>query len=326
MIQKLIILSYLLIPFLGFSKGKEMLPSVWIIKDSLSKSIHTDSVKLVFNVSDYSNQLMLDQHSAIIQVKIDGKRKKFTITDKKRTFELTLSKGKHNLSFFINANFEEIHFARELTGGHYYEVGLNFEGSYSSGKQMMVEKPVIYLYSEMEQAFNLKIKTDADLQFTYPAYENEWKGTASKNGTIQMNGSNYPYLFWDATLPAESLKLNWNNADQIEGKQAIDYLESQLNQLGFNEKEKTDFITYWGPRMQKMKYVQLLWVQDDAINSIASLEISPAFKQNRIYLVFQETNQLLEQTLQLKKNPLKRMDRSSNYLVEWGGIEIQSNL
>lgn len=326
MIQKLIILTFLFVPFLGSSKGIESLPSAWVIKDSVSKSIHKDSVKLVFHVEDNYNQLMLNQHSAVIQLKIDGKMKKFTIKDKKRTFKLNLSKGKHQFSFFINANFEEIHFNPELMGSHYYDIGLSFEGSANSGKQIMVEKPVIYLYSETEQPFSLKIKTDADLQFTYPDYDNEWKGTVSKSGTIQINGSSYPYLFWDASLSVEQLKLNWQDADQIQGAQVIDYLTNQLNHLGMNEREKTDFITYWGPRMQQLKYIQVLWIQNDAANSIASLDISPAFNQNRIYLVFQETNHPVEQTLELKLNPLNPMNRSGNYLIEWGGIEVPSNL
>lgn len=326
MIQKLTIFSFLLVPFLGFSGKKESIPSVWIIKDSLSKSIHQDSVKMLFNVADYYNQLMLNQHAAVIQVKIDGKTKKYTLTDKNRTFKLALAKGKHHLSFFINANFEEIHFENELAGGHYYEVGLNFEGSYNSGRQIMVEKPVIYLYSETDQPFNLKIKTDATLQFTYPAYENEWTGTADKNGTIRINGSNYPYLFWDAQLPAERLNLNWQNSEQILGDQTIQYLSTRLDKLGFNSKEKTDFITYWGPRMQKMKYLQVLWIQNETIDEIASLDISSDFTQNRIYLVFKEISDLTDETLQLKVINLKPVDRTKNYLIEWGGMEIQSNL
>ncbi len=326
MIQKLILLISLSIPVAGFSGLKESYPSVWIIKDSLSKTIHPDSVKLVFKVEDYYNQLMLNQHSAIIQVKIDGKMRKHTITDKNRTIKLALSKGKHSFSFFLNANFEELHFERVLSGGHYYEVGLNFQNSYSSGQQIMLEKPVIYLYSESNQTFDLKIQTTAELQFTYPVYENGWKGTASPNGTIQIKGSNYPYLFWDASLPIEKLNLNWQNSDQLIGKQAIPYLTSQLDQLGFNPKEKADFITYWGPRMQKMKYLQVLWIQNEAINEIASLDISNGFTQNRVYIVFKEIGNLTDEILPLKPDKPKALDRTKNYLVEWGGIEIQSNL
>jgi hypothetical protein len=325
MIQKLILLIYLSLPLYGLSGLKESYPSVWVIKDSLSKSIHQDSVRLVFNVTDHYNQLMLDQHPAIIQVKIDGKMKKYTITDKKRTFKFSLLRGKHSLSFFLNANFEELHFEKELTGGHYYEIGLNFKESYSSGRQIMVEKPVIYLYSETEQAFTLKIRTDAELQFTYPSYKDEWKGTVSKSG-MQINGTNYPYLFWDAQLPAERLKLNWEDADQLIGEQTTAYLSAHLDHLGFNAKEKADFITYWGPRMQKMNYVEVLWIQNEAIQDIATLEISNGFTQNRVYIIFKEISDLKDEALPLKLTKLKPLNRTNNYLVEWGGIEIQSNL
>jgi hypothetical protein len=309
----------------GFSKEEKSVPSVWIIKDSVSKKIHADSVKLVFKVKDVNNQLMLNQHSLVIQVKMNGKTKKYTITDKKRTFKFPLSKGKQHLSFYINANFDEINFEREFQGGHYYEVGLNFQGSASSGRQIMVEKPVIYLYTDHEEAFSLKIKTDAELQFTYPAYKEEWKGSASPDGTIQMNGSNYPYLFWDAQLPVEDLKLNWDDADQMEGINAMNYLENQLISAGFNAKEKADFITYWGPRIQKLKYVQILWVQNKDADAIASLETYPHFKQNRVYLVFRQMNELTERSL-IIKNSLTPIDHSGFCLVEWGGIEIPPNL
>lgn len=321
-----LIICFLILPFLGVSKGKESLPSYWIIKDSVSSKIHADSTKLIFRIEDSYGQLMLDQHSVIVQVKVDGKTKKFTITDKNRSFKLSLPKGKNKLAFFINANFEEIQLEREFTGRHYYEIGLNFQGSASSRRQFMVEKPVIYLYGEKEEPFTLKVKTDAELKFTYPAYHNEWKGKTSKDGTIQIDGFNYPYLFWDAALPAEKLNPDWLHADQVEGSNIVTYLENRLTNLGFNEKEKTDFITYWGPRMQQMKVVQIIWMQNEQLDPIASLEITPSFKQNRIYILFREANVFMEQTLELKVPALKRFDRSGNYLVEWGGIEIEPNL
>lgn len=324
--QKLILFTFLIVSFLSFSKGEESLPAIWIIKDSVSNDIHQDSVLLVFNVEDLYDQLMLNQHPVIVQVKVDGKPSKYTITDKKPSFKLALSKGKHRLTFYVNANFEEIHFEREFTGKHYYDVGLNFQGSANSGRQITVEKPVIYLYSEKEEAFTLNIKTDAELLFTYPVYENEWKGTTSADGTIQINGSGYPYLFWEAQLPIDQLNLNWQHSDQILGEQTMQYLSSRLDNLGFNPKEKADFITYWGPRMQQMDYLQILWIQNESVDKIASLDISPKYTQNRIYLVFREISSLTEETLPVKLNTPTPINRSKNCLIEWGGIEIQSNL
>lgn len=325
MSKQLYILLFLIIPFFGFSEERGIVIPIGLIKDSVSNKIHSDSVQLVFKVEDFYQQLMLNQHSAIIQVKIDGKTRKYTISEKQPAFQFGLSKGKHRLDFFVNANFEEINLDQEFQGSHYYEYFLNFQGSFNSGNQIMLEKPVIYLYTANKEPFSLKIKTKAELQFTYPVYKDEWKGTASPDGTIQINGANYPYLFWDAQLPVEDLKLNWDEADQIEGSNGVNYLENQLTRVGFNTKEKTDFITYWGPRIQKLKYVEILWIQNKDADAIASLETYPHFKQNRVYLVFREINKLKEKYLILK-NPLTPIDHSGFCLVEWGGIEIPSNL
>lgn len=324
--RNLLLLFLLCMPFLGFSKGKESLPSVWIIKDSVSKKIHPDSVQLVFKLEDMYGQLMIDQHSLIMQVKTDGKRNMQTITNENRSFRMTLAKGKHDFEFYVNVNFEIIRFYREFESSHYYEIGLNFRENFPIHRDIMVEKPVIYLYSENKEApFSLKIKTDADLQFTYPSYKDAWKGTTSPDGTIQINGKNYPYLFWDAQLSFESLDIDWSNAYQIQGASALQYLENQLDKIGFNAKEKTDFITYWAPRIKQLKYVEILFIQNTSVDPIAGLETVPHFNQNRIYLVFRAVKELKKQTPMIR-NPLVPIDRSGSYLVEWGGIEIPSNL
>ncbi len=328
MIYKLLLLLGLSIPVSVFSGEKESLPQLWIIKDSVSKSIHPDSVQLVIRVFDPNSQLLLDQHPAIIQMSVDKKTKKYTVSQNNTTFGKTISKGKHNILFFLNANFELIHFDRDFTSGHYYEIGIAFQNNPNSNprNQIMLEKPVIYLYSEKETDFSLKIKTAATLQFTYPVYNGEWKGTSSSNGTIQLNGTAFPYLFWDADLSSENFRLNWLDADFVEGKQIIPYLESCLDKIGFNAKEKADFITYWGPRIQKMPSAEILWIQNTSIDEIAALEISPAFKMNRVYLVFRESNQPIEQTLPIRRTSLQPIDRSGNCLVEWGGIEVKPTL
>ena len=328
MIYKLALLLGLCIPVFAISGERESLPQLWIIKDSVSKSIHPDSVKLMIRVFDPNNQLLLDQHPAIIQMSIDKKRKKYSISQNNTTFGNTILKGKHHLLFYLNANFERIPLEKDFTGGHYYEIGIAFQYNLENDPryQIQLEKPVIYLYSEKEEYFSLKIKTGATLQFTYPAYNGEWKGTSSSNGSIQLNGSAFPYLFWDADLSSENLRLNWSDADLIEGNRTISYLESRLDQIGFNAKEKADFITYWGPRIQKMPYAEILWMQNESIDEIASLEITPTFKTNRIYLIFRETGQPIEQLFHIGTQLLLPINRSGNYLVEWGGIEVKSTL
>lgn len=323
--KNLVALILLLSPVLGFANGRKSGPPLWVIKDSIATKVHQDSTRLVFHVYDHSNLLMITQHPVIIQVKVDGKTKKYTVSHKNRTFQFTLPKGKHTFSFFVNAHFKEIRFAPELKGGHQLEAGMNFETmvtEVNSEPRIMLEKPVIYLYSEKNREFSLKINTATEIQFSYPAYQAEWKGTSTPEGTIRINGSDYPYLFWDAQLPTEKLHLNWHHSEQMPGEQTIPYLSARLDYLGFNPKEKADFITYWGPRMQQLKYLQVIWIQNEAINGIASLDVSPEYTQNRVYIVFREINELMEETLEVKPTRLKPVSRTKNYLIEWGGMEL----
>lgn len=313
---------FLAIPGFSEIQVQKVIPDVTIGQIKKSDNVHPDSVQIVFNILDPADALMLSQHSALIQVKTDGRTSRHTISKEKISFQLVLSKGKHALSFYVNRNFNQISFEQLFQGGHAYEINLNFKELGSNTNRYMVEKPVIYLYSKKEQSFSLEIRTPAHLHFTYPAYNGSWTGTSSPDGTIRINDSSYPYLFWDAMLPTESLNPDWVSADQIKGSEAVNYLEKELSLVGMNQREKTDFITYWAPRMQKWAYVQITWLQNRQIDPLATLKLSPDYTQNRIYLLFTGSDQPIEQTLSVKPRLLQPFDRSGNYLVEWGGIEL----
>jgi hypothetical protein len=91
-----------------------------------------------------------------------------------------------------------------------------------------------------------------------------------------------------------------------------------------NDREKTDFITYWAPRMiqNEFNFVQFL-VQDQA-NQFANYEISPQPTSfNRIYLVFSGF-ETMSKDLVLQKQEIKPFSRSGFDILEWGGIEFNS--
>ena len=73
---------------------------------------------------------------------------------------------------------------------------------------------------------------------------------ANSNGDILINDWIYPYLFWEA--------LSYNPQETNEGflvteENAEQFLEEKLTILGLNEKEKTDFITFWLPILLRNK-------------------------------------------------------------------------
>ena len=115
------------------------------------------------------------------------------------------------------------------------------------------KKPVIYLYPKknMDISVQLNIKQS---KFTtiYPKFngKNTWNVKAKPNGDILINDKTYPYLFWEVDSYAP---YDINEGFIVSGENAEKFLEEKLEILGLNEKEKTDFITYWLPVLLKNK-------------------------------------------------------------------------
>ena len=117
----------------------------------------------------------------------------------------------------------------------------------------IIGKPVIYLYPEEPMDISVQIKlTNNEFTTIYPKFngKNTWNVHAEPNGDIYVKGRKYPYLFWEAN--------SYNPQDTNEGfivsdKEAENFLEEKLSILGLNDKEKTDFITFWLPVLLKNK-------------------------------------------------------------------------
>lgn len=186
------------------------------------------------------------------------------------------------------------------------------------------EKPVVYLYSQQPVEARLSLNPLGYLSFSYPKYTGGWEVSVGKEG-ISVDDKEYPYLFWEADLDQLHFK---TNAGEMEGyfiqtDSTAQFLERTLMLLGLNDTEKTDFITYWAPRIMRYRFatVQFL-VDEDYDANIACLSVQPKpDAQRRIYLVFEGSE--IEQNLNYLKTPqFKPFIRSGFTLVEWGGSEL----
>jgi hypothetical protein len=177
------------------------------------------------------------------------------------------------------------------------------------------KKPVIYLYPEetMDISVNLNLKNS---KFTtiYPKFndENTWNVRAKPNGDILMNGKTYPYLFWEA----ESYNpQNTNEGFIVSEENAEEFLEEKLNILGLNEKEKTDFITFWLPVLLKNK-LSLCSFQTEKFFENMELNVTPKpDSMIRIFLTIKK----LDAPINVKEQRLEAVERKGYTIVEWGG-------
>jgi hypothetical protein len=190
-----------------------------------------------------------------------------------------------------------------------------------------MKKPVIYFYPEKEMEVKVDLQVKGDLTFTYPAIEDGWSFQISPDGTIHKGESSYPYLFWEGVSANLTFdKLVSSNSIQgtlVQDNQVISFLESQLSLLGLNDKERADFITFWGPDLSKNKtsFVQFI-VDEQVTDLIGALTVSPApISFRRVYILFCNSDNITYQIV--SPAPIKPFVRSGFTVLEWGGTAIK---
>ena len=102
---------------------------------------------------------------------------------------------------------------------------------------MMVKKPVIYLYPTKDTKVDVKLVNDNLLTCTYPKYQDKWSVLAKPNGDLMYleTGRSLYSLYYEA----DSL-INFTVTDEgfvVKGKDSAKFLEEKLEILGLNEHE-----------------------------------------------------------------------------------------
>jgi hypothetical protein len=179
----------------------------------------------------------------------------------------------------------------------------------------ILKKPVIYLYPEepMDVSVQLDIK-DSKFSSVYPRFNGKhtWKVHAEPNGDLIINNKKYPYLFWEA----QSYKSQETNEGfLVTDENAEAFLEEKLKILGLNEKEQTDFITFWLPVLLRNK-LSLCTFQNEKFFKNLELNVTP--KPDSLIRVFL-TIKKLDEVVNVKEQKLKTVERTGFTVVEWGG-------
>ena len=179
-------------------------------------------------------------------------------------------------------------------------------------------KPVVYLYPEKEM--DISVQLDLDLKkskFTtiYPRFNkgnNTWNVHAKPNGDIQIKDKTYPYLFWEAD---SYFTEEMNEGFIINEENAESFLEEKLKILGLNEKESTDFITYWLPVLLKNK-LSLCSFQSQKFFDDKKLIVTPKpDTMIRIFLCIKK----IDSPISIKEQNLVKNERKGYTVIEWGG-------
>lgn len=187
-------------------------------------------------------------------------------------------------------------------------------------------KPVIYLYNPKEMNASIKMNLMGDLTFSYPNYNEGWDVVVKEEGvSLEENRSKiYPYLFWEGEtvgLTFQSSKSNFQGY-QINTDSTISFLENQCDNLGLNAKEQTDFITFWGPRIQQNPFARIEFLVDEQYDVIGKLNVVPQPDNiRRVYILFQGSDEF-DSNLECVQVEIESLSRNGFTVIEWGGTEF----
>ncbi|HCC50119.1 MAG: hypothetical protein UV19_C0009G0001 [Parcubacteria group bacterium GW2011_GWA2_42_28] len=207
-------------------------------------------------------------------------------------------------------------------------------------------KPVVYLYPK--QPTSVSVKFQAPIQFTtdIPKYADFWQVMAYPNGSLlnlkpeltdcrQIDSlkkgseyaqtacqkNTYPYLYWAGNINSK----NYPTVDQgwvISKNDLATFLQSKLAEVGLNDKEKNDFISYWLPDMlaKNTPYYRISFLQTNDLNSLFPMQVSPS--PDTTFRLFLDYSPLTGKPQKIPQpQTLDKLVRNGFTLVEWGGLK-----
>jgi len=190
-------------------------------------------------------------------------------------------------------------------------------------------KPVVYAYNAASTIlFNLK--PIGGFTFTYPKSNGMWNVKTNNDGTLTdlSTGKNYPYIFWEGMTENLKFKISENKLSGylIKTDTCLQFLENVLTQYGLNEKESTDFITFWGPRISKKDFALIQFLSTENYSeSIAELSITPKPDALlRLYMFFMPLD-FSELNIEIVEPKIETFKRNGFTVVEWGGSILHQN-
>ena len=215
---------------------------------------------------------------------------------------------------------------RELSGhvtdkdGATFEYDAVIENVHSACRateDMVLDKPVIYLYPETTTLVDIRLNFDGSLIKTIPLYTNGWTVTAHPDGTIEAaDGEEYPYLFWEG-VPDRVLQITPEYC--VRGRDTEAFLLDILPRMGLIESEYREFIEYWLPRMEGNAY-NLISFETKDYEQMAPLTIAPEpDAMLRVFMRYRATDRFVE----LPAPEIKSFTRHGFTVVEWGGCELK---
>jgi hypothetical protein len=208
-------------------------------------------------------------------------------------------------------------------------------------------KPVLYLYPEKPTDVSVSFVKPMELTLTIPKYQADWYVRAYPDGTLvdlqpeetECNtidetafGSEYaqdaceknayPYLYWAGNRVGIEYPSNRYIGWVVSAEELPDFLATTLTTIGFTQKEKEDFLSYWVPVIldKEAPWYHLRFLQTSDMNAFVPMAIHPT--PDRYYRFFLDWQPLAQKPIiPIAPQKLDTITRRGFTVVEWGGLK-----
>lgn len=184
-----------------------------------------------------------------------------------------------------------------------------------------IRKPVIYLYPASKQLCTVEVNLDGRFVAQYPRPSGTaWEVVATPDGMLfdPKTERRYSYLFWEGTRSTD-FHIDHAQAFCVKAADAEGFLEKACNRYGLNDREKTDFVSYWIAHLQRNEYSLIQFLDPRTYEKWAKLKVTPEPDATlRMFMVFQGSSGQVR-----TGNPELPTHRRGKFtVVEWGGANL----
>ncbi len=193
----------------------------------------------------------------------------------------------------------------------------------NSNGNIIIKKPIIYLYPTEKTDITLQIDYKGKLLTTFPKYDKNWQVTAYPNGKIFDKKSNrfYSSLFWDGEINFPNEHYDYKSGFEVSKNNLTSFLIENLEFLGLNNFETNEFIQYWLPILEKNETNFIHFRVNEDYNSISKNIVNPKPETEiRVFMEFYN----LEYKTNLPEQILEKSTRKGFTLIELGGADVSN--
>ncbi len=184
-------------------------------------------------------------------------------------------------------------------------------------------KPLILLYPQKDTEISVKLRYAPGFSATFPAYWEQisgWSVVAHPDGTLHDMSSNQDTygLFWEGN--SSDMHFDMSRWFVVPWSEIREFLYEKLTELWLNTKERSDFITFWYPKLQNYPYIQITFAGKDYTDR-AELEITPYHPDSllRVFMVAKPQ----EYKKSIPPQDIQKFERKGFSVVEWWGTIIE---